>query len=292
MATRAGHFVSLPEAAIVALDLDRTLIYSATAAGDARDLPPLRVVEYLEGVPLSRMTEGAWALLGGLMKQAEVVLVTTRSQVQFARVRLPATPRYALCANGGVLLVTGVRDPEWDQWARTIMATSAPLETVLALMDEVRSEPWVKDVRSIEGLLCYLVAHDPGDLPAEWLRTFSRSVGASGWKVSVQGRKVLAVPEGLSKASGLLRLRDRIVMDLRARRAIGPQDRVRLFASGDSILDAAMLEAVDLAVRPAHGELHDLGWSADGVHVTDLAGARAGEEIIAWLIDRVGADRE
>lgn len=263
---------------VAAFDLDRTLIYSTASAGDPATLPPLTIVEHYEGQPLSRMTWTSWALLGDLMAAAEVVPVTTRTQKQYERVNLPTVPQYAICANGGVLLVDGVRDPEWDAWARETVALSAPLLEVLAIFEEVLDAKWVMKARSAEDLFCYLVATHRKDIPGKWLRKFTARVTALGWTVSVQGRKVYAVPAGLSKATGLMRLRGLL-------EAAHTGD-VRVYSTGDSLLDAPMLEAADEAIRPAHGELHDQGWDADGVDVTTRSGALAGEEIIGWMLDR------
>ena len=70
-----------------------------------------------------------------------------------------------------------------------------------------------------------------------------------------------------------------------------PVRRVALCGgAGDSLLDAPLLElglTSAGAVRPAHGELHDLGWAPPGLHVTTSSGARAGEELLEWLAARV-----
>lgn len=263
---------------VTAFDLDRTLIYSVASMGDPAVLPPLKIVEYFEGEVLSRMTNTSWSLLTELMRVAEVVPVTTRTQAQYERVALPRTPQYAICANGGVLLVDGVRDPEWDAWVHGIVALSAPLVEVLAVFDEVADESWVKKAKAAEGLFCYLVANSRKEIPGKWLRKFTERITAMGWTVSVQGRKVYAVPAGLSKATGLMRLRDILIES-------HPAD-VRVYSTGDSLLDAPMLEAADEAIRPAHGELHDQGWNGVGVDVTTATGAMAGEEIVEWMLDR------
>lgn len=260
---------------ITAFDLDRTLVFSPAAAGDAADLPAMEVVEALDGAPLSRMTARAWQMLAALMQAAEVVPVTTRTPDHYAQIVLPQTPHYALCANGGVLLVDGVRDPEWDNWSRSLVEACAPLDDVLGAMRDAVRAGWAWEANPAEGLFCYLTANSRPDIPARWLAEFTAFATGGGWTVSVQGRKVYAVPAGLSKATGILRLREQIASAQRA--------PVRLYAAGDSLLDAPMLEAADAAIRPAHGELHEQGYEVDGVDVTDASGALAGEEIIGWM---------
>ncbi len=261
-------------ATLAAVDLDRTLIYSAAAAGSTQGL---QVVEHLDGAPLSHATPASWELLAELSRRAVVVPVTTRTEAQYGRVRLPVLPRYALCGNGGVLLADGVRDPEWDAWAAATAAEAAPLPELLAPLEAVAGEPWVRTVRSAEGLFAYLVAQTREAIPAGWLADAGAAATAAGATLSVQGRKVYVVPAGLSKAAGLLRLR---------RLLAGEGPAPRLLCAGDSLLDAPMLLAADAAVRPRHGELHDRGWTGARVEVTSATGAAAGEEIVRWLLDR------
>ncbi|WP_028654200.1 hypothetical protein [Nocardioides sp. J54] len=263
---------------LVALDLDRTLIYSAASAGP--DAPAdARVVEVYGGAPLSRMTQRAWALLGELAARAEVVPVTTRSPAQLQRVGLPSAARHAICANGGVLLVDGVADPGWLEESRTLAAASAPLADARAALDAVAHEPWVKLVRDVEDLFCYLVAHDRDAIPEAWVAGLEDFAAGAGWTVSVQGRKVYVVPQGIGKGSGVERLR----------RRLPDGAATTVLASGDSLLDAEMLLVADHALRPAHGELHDAGWTAPGVGVTRSSGILAAEEVLAWALERVGA---
>lgn len=261
--------------ALVAVDLDQTVVYSRRAAGDAG---PSVVVEHLAGEPLSSMTVGAVAAYEVLAAGHLVVPVTTRTTEQYRRIALPVAAAHALCANGGVLLSDGVPDPDWSAWVRTLTAAAAPLPVVAAQLAVVEPEPWVRLVRTAEQLFCYLVAHSRADIPAGWLAALERDLVALGWTVSVQGRKVYAVPAGLSKAAAVERL-------------AGQLGTTVLLAAGDSLLDRPLLELAlasgGAAVRPAHGELHELGW--DAPHVTLESGARAGEELLRWLLDRADA---
>jgi hypothetical protein len=258
--------------ALVAVDLDQTVVYSRRSAGEAG---PSVVVEHLDGAPLSSMTVGAAAAYEALAARHLVVPVTTRTVAQYQRITLPAPAAYAVCANGGVLLHDGVADRDWAAWVGTVVAAAAPLPQVTARLAAVEGEPWVRLVRTAEDLFAYLVAHSREQIPDDWLAELVLELAGLGWGVSVQGRKVYAVPAGLSKASAVDRLAGRLGTDL-------------LLAAGDSLLDRPLLELAVAsgggAVRPAHGELHDLGWT--GAHVTAATGARAGEELLLWLGER------
>jgi hypothetical protein len=259
-------------APVVCLDLDRTTIYSA-AALDLRvpdhEAPRLLCVEILKGAPQSFVTEEAATTLRELQDVATVVPTTTRTPAQLARVRLPGPPaRYAIASNGGHLLVDGVADPEWDAAVRRRLAAGAPLAEVHSHM-RARSGPFVLSLREASEMFAYAVV-DRAALPAGWVDELGAWCAQRGWAVSLQGRKVYAVPAGLTKSSAAL--------EVVARCGGGP-----LLAAGDSLLDADLLEAADAAIRPAHGELAATGFTRAHVAVTAATGVAAGAELLRRL---------
>lgn len=258
---------------LVACDLDRTIVYSARAAAvsDA-DLASLVCVEVYEGAPLSYMTPASIDLLRELLGVAVVVPTTTRTPAQFARIAVPGiVPRHAITANGGILLVDGVVDADWrDHMADAVAAAGATLDEVARHLAAEGAAGWLQRLRDADGLFVYAIV-DRDLLPPAVLDDFSRWCRERGWTVSLQGRKLYAVPEGISKSTAMRALAARLGAD-------------RVLAAGDSVLDAPMLEAADAAIRPAHGELHNLGWARPHVRVTTASGAAAGEEILAWLV--------
>ncbi|MFJ7159518.1 HAD family hydrolase [Streptomyces sp. NPDC101118] len=258
---------------LVASDLDRTLIYSSAALGLTMPdvlAPRLLCVEVHESRPLSFMTETAAALLAELTADPSVVFVptTTRTRKQYQRIRFPGRPApYAICANGGQLLVDGVPDRDWRrQVARRLAEECAPLEEVRNHLIATSDPSWLRKERVAEDLFAYLVV-ERQLLPEEWLKALTEWAGARGWTVSLQGRKVYAVPRPLTKSAAMREV---------ARRT----GATRTLAAGDSLLDADLLLAADAGWRPGHGELADAGWTAPGVTALDLAGVVAGEEIV------------
>ena len=258
--------------AVACLDLDRTVIYSA-AALDLRmpdhAAPRLLCVEVYRGVPLSFMSEDAVAAFAALREVAQVVPTTTRTPEQLARVHLPGPPpRHAIAANGGHLLVDGVPDPDWADAVRHRLAGTAPLAEVHAHL-RATSGPFVLNLRSASDLFCYAVVDRP-TLPAGWVEALTGWCAERGWTVSLQGRKVYAVPRPLTKSAA-------------AREVLARTGADTLLAAGDSLLDADLLAAADHAVRPAHGELHDTGWTRDDLVVTGTSGGAAGAELLTRL---------
>lgn len=268
------------EAAVAAVgcDLDRTLIYSARSLALGPCPDRLRVVELRDGRPDSFVTERAAELLAELDRVAVLVPATTRTREQYLRVRLPlpAPPRWAVCANGGTLLVDGVPDPEWGAAVRERLAReAAPLAEVLDHLRGAADPGWVLKRRVAEELFAYLVV-EKSLLPAGWVDELAGWAAERGWGVSYQGRKVYLVPRPLTKSAALAEV---------ARRT-GART---LLAAGDSLLDAEMLLAADAAWRPGHGELADRDWHAPGVTALPVRGGTAAEEILAAMLATVDA---
>lgn len=260
---------------LVACDLDQTLIYSRAAfrLRPGAPEPPLRIVEYLDGEPLSYLTEAAAERLRELAGRVTVVPVTTRTLAQYGRIDLGFVPPFAIAANGGHLLVDGVADRGWEgEVRRRLAASGLPLAQVRSIADRVAQEPWVRTVRDADGLFVYLVATERAAIPD--LGGLAATLAAAGWTLSVQGRKVYLVPAALTKEAAL----DEVLR----RTGAG-----RLAAAGDSLLDLGMLAAADVAVRPAHGELHEQAVDLPQLLVTSRAGLLGGADVVDLLAKSV-----
>jgi hypothetical protein len=257
---------------VACLDLDRTLIYSANAL-DLRvpdaEAPRLLCVELYRGAPLSFMTEESATALQKLATVATVEPTTTRTPEQLGRVHLPVpAPQYAIASNGAHLLVDGEPDPAWTAAVRERLAGCAPLPEVQQHLAAASGE-FVLKLRTAGAAFAYAVV-DRALLPDGWVAELAAWCAPKGWKVSLQGRKVYAVPAPLTKSAA-------------AREVLCRCGGGTLLAAGDSLLDADLLDAADAAVRPAHGELADTGWTRPHVAVTTASGGWAGAEILARL---------
>lgn len=267
---------------LAATDLDRTLIYSRAAwqlpGVDAAAAAPddLLCVEVYDGAPLSYMTRQASDRLQELASIAQLVPVTTRTEEQFGRIALPGgRPAYAITTNGARLLVDGVADPAWSAAvAARIAGSCAPLGEVAAML-AAQSPDWMLRVRDAQEAFCYAII-DRAVAPADALDALRAWCAQRGWTVSVQGRKLYCVPDPLTKTAAVREV---------ARRIGGAV----VAAAGDSLLDAGMLAAADLAIRPAHGELHSAGWVCDGLVIAATPGIVGGEQIVLWLLEQARA---
>ncbi|MGW1047779.1 HAD family hydrolase [Streptomyces sp. NPDC002521] len=268
---------------LVASDLDRTLIYSAAAlaltmpdapprsASLARAVPPaprLLCVEVHEAKPLSYLTETAAQLLTDLGDTAVFVPTTTRTRKQYQRINLPGPPpKYAICANGGHLLVDGVTDADWHAGVQARLADEcAPLAEVRDHLQRSADPAWLRKHRVAEDLFAYLVV-ERELLPGEWVKELAVWAEDRGWTVSLQGRKIYAVPQPLTKSAAVREVARRTGAEL-------------TLAAGDSLLDADLLLAADHGWRPGHGELADTGWTAPEIVALPERGVLAGERIV------------
>ncbi|MTD14984.1 HAD family hydrolase [Nakamurella sp. YIM 132087] len=266
---------------VLASDLDRTLIYSPSALqlpGTDEQAPTLVSVEVIEGRPHSFMTLTTALRLAALSRQSVFVPTTTRTIAQFRRIGFVGiTHGWAITSNGGNILRQGVPDRDWNAAAHAgIAGTGASLAEV---KDELkhRSDPaWMLKRRTGDDLFCYAVV-DIAQLPTGFIDDWRAWCDERGWRVSVQGRKIYAIPGSLSKENALAEVKQRAGAST-------------VLASGDGALDAGFLAAATAGLRPPHGELAAVGWTHPTVAVTEHAGVLAADDITAWFADRVGLD--
>ncbi len=272
---------------LVVSDLDRTLIYSPSAlqlAVPDEQFPTLVVVEALEGRPHSYMTWPTAENLRAIARLATFCPITTRTMAQYHRVRLHGVrPHYAITSNGGNILRDGQPDLDWQRhMAARIADGGVPLEAVRHEL-RVRAEgDWVLKRRLGDGLFCYVVV-DLATMPSDFLPGWREWCHARGWKVSIQGRKIYAIPGPLSKEAAMEEVAERV-------------QATTTLAAGDGALDAGFLMAATAGIRPPHGELAAQGWTAPTVRIAEHAGVLAAEEITDWfrreIVARVPSDSD
>lgn len=273
--------VPSPADTLTCVDLDRTVIYSTNAlalAGPDVEAPRLLCVEIYRQLPLSYVTERAAALLVQLAQQTTLVPVTTRTPEQFRRVHLPtptagSRPQFAITSNGGQILVDGQPDPLWSARVSAALSRCAPVRDMHHFLTTRSSDDFVQSIRIASDLFVYAVV-ERAKLPIGWIEELTEYATEHGWRVSLQGRKVYLVPIPLTKSAAVAELRRRTGARL-------------VLAAGDSLLDQDLLEAADVAVRPASGELAESGWTRAHVHQIRQPGVVGGERLVEWLMSRV-----
>ncbi|MNB72164.1 hypothetical protein D3C75_187480 [compost metagenome] len=231
---------------IYASDLDRTLIYSPAALGVPENTPGLLPAESDGGRTLSYISAAALEALSGLPPEVVFIPVTTRTVAQYRRIELfrdLVIPEYAVTSNGGTILVNGAVDREWQAGMEAkVKAGSASAAEVRTIVLEALRQEWIASERWCDEFFFTFVVHR--DLiPAETALALSDRLYGLGWRVSLQGRKLYAVPAAVSKSEAVLHISSRL-------------GRRVMVASGDSLLDRSLLDIADCAIVPPHGEIY------------------------------------
>lgn len=213
---------------LFASDLDNTLLFS-----HRHRQPGDRCVELLNGAEQGFFTQETVDLLPQVVQRVQLLPVTTRSVEQYLRIQWPAgtAPRWALTANGAVLLRDGGLDRDWYEQSRQLIREyQGELHRILRSLS-ARPEP--STVRSVEEMYVYAACPDPA--------AAERCAGdwdpGSPIRAVVSGRKVYFFPPGVDKGTALRRAAERF----------GPE---RIIAAGDSVIDVPMLRRADLALLP------------------------------------------
>lgn len=203
-------------------DLDGTLIFSAKRkqVGDI-------IIERKNGEPISCIT----ARQAELFAQLEnVIPVTTRSIEQYRRIEFAKfgfEPEYALCVNGGTLLVNGEPDGEWSRWSRSIFEDCADeLSRFRELLE--RDIRRTFEVRLVDGLFLFTKSSDS----SETLKYLGEGKTCECY---FTGEKVYVIPRKLNKGAAVKRLAERLGLS-------------EFAAAGDSLMDISMLNAAQTAV--------------------------------------------
>ena len=267
------------DSVLVVSDLDRTLIYSASALqllSTDEQAPTLVCVEVLDGRPHSFLSLAAARRLAEISTTATFVPTTTRTVAQYRRVHFPGVePAYAITSNGGNILVAGRPDEQWRRsTASAIAECGVDMVGVRAELKQRTQGDWALKRRVGDELFCYVVV-EPTAMPDDFVPSWTTWCSDRGWRVSVQGRKIYAIPDPLTKERAMQAVARRVGVE-------------RVVAAGDGALDAGFLAAADAGIRPPHGELAALGWQHPGVDVSARPGVLAADDITFWFAAQIG----
>lgn len=206
-------------------DLDRTLIFSYKRLTEDNIC-----VEEKDGKKLSYMTPLSAKLICELSEKVSFIPVTTRSIEQFERIKFPSgMPRFAVCDNGGNLLVNGVPDAPWRKRAeKHILPAMAEMERIKSYWESL--EEVYFEVRLVDETFIFTKSHTP----LETLRLTAEKLCPENVNLFDNGDKIYAVPKGINKGAALMWLRERYGEEM--------------IAAGDSLFDREMLQSADIAI--------------------------------------------
>jgi hydroxymethylpyrimidine pyrophosphatase-like HAD family hydrolase len=209
---------------LFASDLDNTLIHSYRVA-EAGDI----CVETMDGKKLSFMSPKVRCILKDIAAKCAFVPVTTRSLEQYRRLDLGVKPKYALVANGALLLADGEVDGLWVAETRRRLNVTLP---------EIEPGGFLFDIRRVDGFFIFAKSEDPQQA-VKYLKAVLKEGAFEARSVH---DKIYILPVGLDKGTAVKRLKERISSDY-------------VICAGDSELDLPMLATADMAVVPETLEL-------------------------------------
>ncbi|WP_051525176.1 hypothetical protein [Exiguobacterium artemiae] len=229
---------------IFASDLDRTLIYSRSSA--ECHLNNSTLVEYYDNKPNSYIEN---SVLKDLMEFSEKNLfipVTTRTVDQYKRISLfqeKIKPKFAIVANGAVLLIDGKRSQEWDEiiLAEHHNYKKKKKELIQFILFNIEKK-CIINLKEAEEYFLYLILNVEY-INDDKITKVSKWAENKEWIVSQQGRKIYFIPRYINKRAPLQYLKEK-------QNICG-----EIFASGDSILDYPLIKYADFSIVPLHGEI-------------------------------------
>ncbi|MBY0122700.1 hypothetical protein [Bacillus sp. S/N-304-OC-R1] len=251
-----------------ASDLDRTLIYSDRALADFNETGKdnLMSAEFKDGREVAHMTRKAAETLRQLAENMLFVPVTTRTFAQFNRVSLisqsiPLT--YAVTSNGANIIYKGRPLDEWthlvhDRLHRECM----DIEELTEKISGVNINGVIKNA---ENLFFYYILEEM--LSEDTIHFVKNIAIESGWRISIQGRKLYFMPNPICKGEAVKFIKQR-------------ENISSVYGAGDSILDHDFLKECDFSIVPSHGELANENTEGFSYTYTKNRGVMAGEEIL------------
>jgi len=244
---------------LFASDLDNTLIFSyKKVTGDAI------CVEMKADKKLSFMDVQAYKMLQEIKEKVTFVPITTRSVEQYRRIDLFGgnNPKYALVANGGILLIDNEIDQSWYEETKKIISPDrAQLKKALDILQQdihTTLEP-----RFIDESFVYTKTDDINST----VETLRNSLNLNNVYVNSIGAKIYVHPIALNKGASLKRFKKRIGAEY-------------VVCAGDSLLDVPMLEIADAAIFPDYEQLTDVLEGHDNVFRVDEKGIGLTRQIL------------
>lgn len=220
---------------ILFTDLDNTLIYSKRV-----NIEDKITVEIYNEENNSFMSRCSYKLLQRLNEVLLIVPVTTRTYIQYGRIDLGIVPRYALCANGGMLLKDGVISKDWYRGSLDMVKASAKeLKKAFAFLETDKRRKF--ECRDIDGLFIFTKCDNIESVVLDLEKFLDMQLV----DILYNKEKLYIMPKSLNKADMIRRF-------FKMQGFRGGKDTI--FAAGDTEFDINMIELADVGF--AHRDLN------------------------------------
>lgn len=218
------------EAVLIAFcaDLDNTLIYSYK-----KDIGSDKVlVEKRLEKNLSYMTNYSYEMLKSISLKTQFVPLTTRSLEQYLRIDFGSDVRikYALVANGGILLEDGIINQTWYNQSKALCKEVVDEIKSIRKFLEKRQEIYF-DIRLVDELFLFTKSNNPSITLSYLKETFK----TDDFYIDNNKEKIYVFPSILNKGSAVKRLKEYIKPSY-------------VISAGDSEFDLYMQEYSDLII--------------------------------------------
>ncbi|MGH4121356.1 MAG: HAD family hydrolase [Clostridium sp.] len=265
---------------IFASDLDSTLIYSSrhcTLINEEKLVP----VDFYNNCNSSFITKSMQDKLEHLNESMLFIPVTTRSTEQYTRMKYfydVIRPKYAVVANGGIILKNGKELKSWSEISSAKIKVATSISTMIKLCSFFLESDFVKSYKTCEDLFIYSIMDEEklantflkGEIAIDYFEVLRRFCSKHNYSLSKQGKKVYIVPNCINKYDPI-----KYIMQL---------ENINTFiAAGDSLLDYPMIKSSNYGIIPLHGELLNalpVKKLEDTVFISKTSGIFAGEEIL------------
>lgn len=257
-----------------ASDLDRTLIYSERALADFHQsgVNNLVGVERKADRDIAFMTRTSMEALSYIAANLLFVPVTTRTFDQYNRIyilskSIPIT--YAITSNGANIIYNGRSNVDWGyKVQKRLKAECDSLEDMIGKINKFHIRGIIKKA---EEFFFYYILDEAID--KETINMIKLVAVKSGWRVSLQGRKMYFMPKPICKGEAVKFIKER-------------EGISNVYGAGDSLLDHDFLKACDFPYVPSHGELANEHLLLQKMQYTFTKekGVKAGEEILANIM--------
>ena len=265
---------------IFASDLDSTLIYSSRHCTliNEEDLLP---VDFYNNSMCSFITKPMQSTLQHITESMIFVPVTTRSRDQYTRIKYiydVIKPKYAVVANGGIILKNGIELPAWSDISLSKIKQVVSTRDMIKLCSFFLESDLVKTYKTCEDLFIYSILDEDklansisrGEVDINYFKVLRSFCKDYNYSVSRQGKKVYIVPFCINKYDPIDYIKQ--------------LENIKVLVSaGDSLLDYPLIKNSTYGIIPSHGELlrnlpsEELGAS---IYITKESGIFAGQEIL------------
>ncbi|WP_027626727.1 HAD family hydrolase [Clostridium lundense] len=227
---------------IFASDLDRTLIYSNFFLKP--DITNTVLVESKAEKQISHMTEKSLKLLNIINKKILFIPTTTRTTEQFKRISIfnNSIPlKYAVVANGAIILKNGLVDLHWQNYILSQMKNLIPPIELIHKCRFFLDSEYVNSYRCCDNSFLYAVLKSYL-ITSEDFEKLILIANREGYLVTRNTKKVYMIPNFINKWSPI-----KYIMEI--------ENEDKLIAAGDSYLDLPLLNNSTHGIIPSHGEL-------------------------------------